>query len=315
MAANAGSNSVRRLAQARAAHCTRFIFPTVHLKRCVLDLRSSATDTAFATANLMCSYASGSMIAGSKSSRSRSRDPETDEYSDDDDPGYTRQDIRGQEAFIARELDLSDDNTSHCGPVEFHSPSKKLHEPDSSSTRDSSHMAEPASTSAYESEGLSEMSQSTIQPSHAGTEVSHQLSITLKPGLADVSKSDQDAGHLVAPDSHRSDQSAESSASLTITDRTRTDPEEQTASTLATDEAVVNTANPTGTSLVHQQSGFRYLLDGMLEKVSDAFGRHSPRSGAQGDGSEHSAESLSEGGDMNADDQASGMPTLRTYHR
>ncbi|KAK9803910.1 hypothetical protein WJX72_004019 [[Myrmecia] bisecta] len=35
-----------------------------------------------------------------------------DEYSDDEDPGYAREDIRGQEAFVARELDHSDDENS-----------------------------------------------------------------------------------------------------------------------------------------------------------------------------------------------------------
>ena len=31
-----------------------------------------------------------------------------DEYEDEDDPGYVREDIRGQDAFAARELDVSD---------------------------------------------------------------------------------------------------------------------------------------------------------------------------------------------------------------
>ena len=31
-----------------------------------------------------------------------------DEYEDEDDPGYVREDIRGQDAFAARELDASD---------------------------------------------------------------------------------------------------------------------------------------------------------------------------------------------------------------
>lgn len=233
-----------------------------------------------------------------------------DEYSDDDDPGYRRQDIRGQEAFIARELDLSDDEASHQGPADFHSPSRTLIDADDSSARDSSYMAEPAGTSAYGSEALSDQSHSTTQPDHAGRQVDQQLSITLKPDLGNVSRSEQDVAHLVPLDTERSDQSAESLASLTITDRSRAEPDEHVTTTSATE----NTAgSESGTSLVHQQSGFRHLLDGMLEKVSDAFGRHSPRlGGLAGEGSDHSDGSLSEGGDIGAD---GGMPTLRTHQR
>jgi hypothetical protein len=43
-----------------------------------------------------------------------------DEYEDDDDPGYVREDIRGQEAFIARELDISDEDGSGRGADVYH---------------------------------------------------------------------------------------------------------------------------------------------------------------------------------------------------
>lgn len=264
--------------------------------------------------NVTCRLYCSGLLAGAKSSCSTGRDPDADEYSDDDDPGYTRHDIRGQEAFIAQELDLSDDDASHRDPIEFHSPSKQLRDPDGTSFKDSGHLAEPAGTSTYGSEALSDQSHSTTHPGHSNTDPLQQLSITLRPESATVAGTDPDAGHLVPLDSQRSHESEESSVSLTITDRSRTDLEEHPTSTSATDN--LDAATLTGTALVHQQSGFRYLLDGMLEKVSDAFGRHSPRSGAQGEeGSEHSADSLSEGGDMQADDHTAGMPTLRTHHR
>ena len=254
------------------------------------------------------------VCAGGTSLHSRDVDAELDEYSDNDDPGYRRQDIRGQEAFIAQELDLSDDEASHRGPTDFHSPSKTLHELDSSSARDSSYMAEPAGTSAYGSEAVSEMFNGTQQPRMSGPLLPQQLSITLKPGMADASLPDQDTGHLLALDTQRSDQSADSSVSLTVTDKSRADPDEHVSSSQGGE--AVSAAAPTGTSLVHQQSGFRHILDGMLEKVSDAFARHSPRGGEQAhEGSECSDASSSDAGDMPPDEQAGGMPTLRTHRR
>lgn len=47
-------------------------------------------------------------------------DEDYDEYDDDDDPGYIREDIRGQEAFIARELDINDEDGSSRGADVYH---------------------------------------------------------------------------------------------------------------------------------------------------------------------------------------------------
>lgn len=254
------------------------------------------------------------MSAGEKTLHSQDVDGKLDEYSDNDDPGYRRQDIRGQEAFIAQELDLSDDEASHRGPIDFHSPSKTLHELDSSSARGSSYMAEPAGTSAYGSEAVSELSHSTQQEDISGPPLPQQLSINLNPGVANASLPDQDTAHLLALDTQRSDQSADSSVSLTVTDKSRADPDDHVDSTIGVGD--LNAAAPTGTSLVHQQSGFRHILDGMLEKVSDAFARHSPRGGEQAnEGSEGSDASSIEAGDIAPDEQAGGMPTLRTHRR
>ena len=242
-----------------------------------------------------------------------------DEYSDDDDPGYTRQDIRGQEAFIARELDLSDDEGSHRGPIGFQSPSKDLHDPESSSAPDSSYMAEPAGTSTYDSEVPSEQSQGASQQRHRDKHVSLALPVSSDPDSAQPGNAVQDSGHLIQQDSYRSEHSTESSASLTLTDKSRVGPPDDDPLHSISAEQPVASAAPvsTSTSLVHQQSGFRYLLDGMLEKVSDAFGRHTPRSAAQGsDDSEASADTLSEGGDdIGPDEQSAEMPTLRTRRR
>lgn len=45
---------------------------------------------------------------------------DVDEYSDDNDPGYTREHIRGQDAFIAREIDPSDEDASQQGLKLYH---------------------------------------------------------------------------------------------------------------------------------------------------------------------------------------------------
>ena len=43
-----------------------------------------------------------------------------DEYEDEDDPGYVREDIRGQDAFAARELDVSDADGSRRAMDLYH---------------------------------------------------------------------------------------------------------------------------------------------------------------------------------------------------
>ena len=51
--------------------------------------------------------------------------PDVDEYSDDDDVGYVREYIRGQEAFVAREVDQSDEDGSQLGMRLYHKAQKK----------------------------------------------------------------------------------------------------------------------------------------------------------------------------------------------
>ena len=257
-------------------------------------------------------------VAASKATHStKAPDPSHDEYSDDEDPGYKRQDIRGQEAFIARELDLSDDEGSHRGPIELQSPSRHPHDPDSSSVPDSSHMAEPPGTSAYGSEVPSDQSQSTSRHEHSNQQVSLILPVSSQPGPNQLGVAEKDAGHLIQQDSYRSEHSTESSASLTLTEKSRQDPAHDQHLDSSSAQQQLQSPPLTSTSLVHQQSGFRYLLDGMLEKVSDAFGRHTPRSAAHGsDGSEGSADTLSEGGDdVRPDEQSTEIPALRTHRR
>ena len=43
-----------------------------------------------------------------------------DEYDDDEDVGYTREDIHGQESFVSRELDVSDGDGSGRGAEMYH---------------------------------------------------------------------------------------------------------------------------------------------------------------------------------------------------
>ncbi len=43
-----------------------------------------------------------------------------DDYDDEDDPGYVREDIRGQDAFAARELDVSDADGSRRAMDLYH---------------------------------------------------------------------------------------------------------------------------------------------------------------------------------------------------
>jgi len=43
-----------------------------------------------------------------------------EEYDDAEDLGYVREDVRGQDAFMARELDLSDDDAGGRGADVYH---------------------------------------------------------------------------------------------------------------------------------------------------------------------------------------------------
>lgn len=45
---------------------------------------------------------------------------DSDEYEDDEDPGYVREDIRCQDAFVTRELDTSDEDGSTRGADVYH---------------------------------------------------------------------------------------------------------------------------------------------------------------------------------------------------
>ena len=209
-------------------------------------------------------------------------DSDSDEYSDDDDPGYTRQDIRGQEAFIARELDLSDDEGSHRGPLSFQSPSL-LVKPGSSNGQASSYTAEPPGTSVQDSEAHSDLSHSTIhQPDRSSSSAVQPFNLTLRPDPNILGTSDASADDGAVQDTSRTEQSSATSASFTGTDTSRRDVADETAqqraSALASNAGTENpTEGQTQGSIVHQTSGIRYLLDGMLEKVSDAFSRHPPR--------------------------------------
>lgn len=207
---------------------------------------------------------------------------DSDDYSDDDDPGYTRQDIRGQEAFIARELDLSDDEGSHRGPLSLQSP-PPLIKPSSSTGQASSYTAEPPGTSIQDSEAPSDLSHSTIhQPDRSSSNAVQPFNLTLRPDPNILGTSDAGANAEAVPDTSRTEQSSASSASLNGTDKSRRDVADDTAEAPSSEQAgTVGAEAPsegqTQGSIVHQTSGIRYLLDGMLEKVSDAFSRHQPR--------------------------------------
>ena len=203
----------------------------------------------------------------------------SDEYSDDDDPGYTRQDIRGQEAFISRELDLSDDEGSHRGPLSFQSPSPLI-KPSSSNGQASSYMAEPPGTSVQDSEAPSDMSHSTIhQPDRSSSNAVQPFNLTLRPDPNILGSSEVNANAEAVQGTSRTDHSSASSASFTGTDKSRRDvADEAPASELASNAgAEAPSEGQIQASIVHQTSGIRYLLDGVLEKVSDAFSRHQPR--------------------------------------
>ena len=207
---------------------------------------------------------------------------DSNEYSDDDDPGYTRQDIRGQEAFISRELDLSDDEGSHRGPLSFHSPSPLI-KPSSSNGQASSYVAEPPGTSVQGPEAPSDLSHSAIhQPDKSSSNAVQPFNLTLRPDPNILGTSDVNVNAQAVQDTSRTDQSSASSASFTGTDRSQRDVADEAvkapASQLASNAgAEAPSEGQVQASIVHQTSGIRYLLDGMLEKVSDAFSRHQPR--------------------------------------
>ena len=207
---------------------------------------------------------------------------DSDEYSDDDDPGYTRQDIRGQEAFISRELDLSDDEGSHRGPLSFQSPSPLI-KPSSSNGQASSYVAAPPGTSVQDSEAPSDLSHSTIhQPDRSSSNAGQTFNLALRPDPNILGTRDVNANAEAVQDTSRTNQSSASSASFTGTDGAQ-----RAAADAAAEVPASEPANNAGAeasskgqieaSIVHQTSGIRYLLDGMLEKVSDAFTRHQPR--------------------------------------
>lgn len=203
---------------------------------------------------------------------------DSDEYSDDDDPGYTRQDIRGQEAFIARELDLSDDEGSHRGPLSFQSPSPLI-QPGSSNGNASSTVAEPPGTSIQGSEPPLDSSHSAIhQPDSSNSNALQPFNLTLRPdpNILGTCNDTADTGALQG--TSRTEQSSASSASFTGTGKPRTGAEDEAAQAPTSEPASDAGApgDPLQASLVHQTSGIRYLLDGMLEKVSDAFTRQQP---------------------------------------
>eukprot|EP00884_Botryococcus_braunii_P011931 jgi/Botrbrau1/20739/Bobra.0058s0067.1 len=50
----------------------------------------------------------------------QTHDNGADEYIDDEDVGYSRQDVSGQDAFVSREIDLSDDDATGRGGILYH---------------------------------------------------------------------------------------------------------------------------------------------------------------------------------------------------
>lgn len=50
----------------------------------------------------------------------RASEDGVDEYLDEEDCGYVRQDIRGQDAFVAREIDATDDDGTARGSELYH---------------------------------------------------------------------------------------------------------------------------------------------------------------------------------------------------
>ncbi|DBA95987.1 TPA: hypothetical protein ACH3X1_001498 [Trebouxia sp. C0004] len=217
-------------------------------------------------------------FSGQQQHNEKTHNSDSDEYSDDEDPGYSRQDIRGQEAFISRELDLSDDEGSHRGPLSFQSPSPAVH-PSSSSGQASSYMAEPPGTSVYDSEAPSEQSHSTSHhPDSSSIHMSQPFNLTLRPDPTILGTAEANTAAASNQDKSRTEQSSASSASFTDTDKSRTDVPDEAYLGASDVHAEASNEQLSQPSISHQTSGIRYLLDGVFEKVSDAFTRHSPRS-------------------------------------
>ena len=59
-------------------------------------------------------------LAAHAQDRRRTTEADWDEYIDEEDPGYIREDIRGQDAFVARELDVSDADGSRRAMDLYH---------------------------------------------------------------------------------------------------------------------------------------------------------------------------------------------------
>ena len=278
----------------------------------------------------MChSLQSCGLLAGQEELDESTHNSDSDEYSDDDDPGYTRQDIRGQEAFISRELDLSDDEGSHRGPLSYPPPSPGL-KPSHSSDKASSYMAEPPGTSVYDSEAASEQSHSkSHQPDGSSIHAAQQpFNLTLRPdptilgtakadtaadAVPDAPDVDADTAALQADASQNEPESSASSASFTNTDVSGRDvageatrsssPSNSNTTSKPADEAVQKP------SIVHQTSGIRYLLDNLTEKVTDAFTRHGPKSTPRPTNVSEDPDAEAE--DEEAEQALSGLMTLR----
>ena len=258
---------------------SRFVLPSVCVRFC--HDGPACTEDAVEISSLTPSGHAGLQGAALETHKS-----DSDEYSDDDDPGYSRQDIRGQEAFISRELDLSDDEGSHRGPLSFQSPSPLI-KPGSSSGKASSYMAEPPGLSVHGSEANSDLSHSTShQPEHSSAAAAPAFNLTLRPDPNILGTADANTDAATAQDTSRTEQSSASSASFTGTDKSRRNmlddsadgPAPDSTSQPASDAGAEGDAEDlTPGSIVHQTSGIRYLLDGMMEKVSEAFSRHQPR--------------------------------------
>lgn len=210
--------------------------------------------------HLLQCHTSNFLLVGQQQHDEKAHESDSDEYSDDEDPGYSRQDIRGQEAFISRELDLSDDEGSHRGPLLFQSPSPAVH-PGSSSDQASSTSHHPESSSIH---------------------MSQPFNLTLRPDPTILGTAEANTAAASNLDTSRTEQSSASSASFTGTDKSQTDAADKahlsaslSASAVHAEASNEQLSQP---SISHQTSGIRYLLDGVLEKVSDAFTRHQPRS-------------------------------------
>ncbi len=278
LATNSGSDTECTCSQTESTVLRRCLPTTTSFNRCATLAVISVVHCSRFT---QC-HTSNFLLVGQQQHNEKTYESDSDEYSDEEDPGYSRQDIRGQEAFISRELDLSDDEGSHRGPLSFQSPSPAVH-PGSSSGQASSYMAEPPGTSVYDSEAPSEQSHSTSHhPDSSSIHMSQPFNLTLRPDPTILGSAEANTAAASNQDTSRTEQSSASSASFTGTDKSRTDAANEAhlgASSSASDvHAEASNEQLSQPSILHQTSGIRYLLDGVLEKVSDAFTRHQPRS-------------------------------------